>query len=125
MYCMQIAPLYGHMRAHTEDGHAAKSDCILTAKPNSVGLNEVIVKTVNFCLEGLLTYIISIGGEDGRVLRLEKVNRKTRAGMEASQGVELANGRVIGKPTSSNLMQAVAVDEALRSFDESALAALY
>ena len=31
---------------------------------------------------------------------------------------------MISKPTSSNLMQAVAVDEALRSFDESALAAL-
>jgi len=40
------------------------------------------------------------------------------------QGVELANGRIISKPTSSNLMQGVAVDEALRSLDEGALAAL-
>ncbi len=124
MYCMQIAPLYGHMRTQTEDGHASKNECILTAKPNSVGLNEVIIKTVNYCLEGLLVYVSSLGDEDRRVLKLDKVDRKTRAGMEASQGVELANGRIIGKPTSSNLMQAVAVDEALRSFDENALAAL-
>lgn len=124
MYCMQIAPMYGHLRTHTEDGHAAKNECILTAKPNSVGLNEVIIKTVNYCLEGLLNFVLPLSDEDRRVLRLDKVDRKTRAGMEASQGVELANGRVIGKPISTNLMQGVAVDEALRSFDENALAAL-
>lgn len=124
MFCMQIAPCFGHLRTQTEDGHAARGDCILTAKPNSVGLNEVIVKTVNYCLEGLMSYVVALSEEDRRVLRLDKVDRKTRAGMEASQGVELANGRIISKPTSSNLMQAVAVDEALRSFDESALAAL-
>lgn len=124
MFCMQIAPCFGHLRTQTEDGHAARGECILTAKPNSVGLNEVIIKTVNYCLEGLLSCVVALTDEDRRVLRLDKVDRKTRAGMEASQGVELANGRIIGKPTSSNLMQAVAVDEALRSFDESALAAL-
>jgi len=105
MYCMQIAPCFGHLRTQTEDGHAARGECIMTAKPNSVGLNEVIVKTVNYCLEGLLSFVLPLSDEDRRVLKLDKVDRRTRAGMEASQGVELANGRVISKPTSSNLMQ--------------------
>jgi len=124
MYCMQVAPCFGHLKAQTEDGHAARGECILTAKPNSVGLNDVIVKTVNFCLEGLLCNVVSLSEEDKRVMRLDKVDRRTRAGLEASQSVELANDRVISKPTSSKLMMAVAVDEALRSFDENALAAL-
>lgn len=85
MYCMQVAPCFGHLRTQTEDGHAARGECILTAKPNSVGLNEVIVKTVNYCLEGLLSYIATLTDEDRRVLRLDKVDRRTRAGMEASQ----------------------------------------
>jgi hypothetical protein len=124
MYCLQVAPCFGHLKAQTDDGHAARGECILTAKPNSVGLNDVIVKTVNFCLEGLLSNVVSLTEEDKRVLRLDKVDRRTRAGLEASQSVELANDRVISKPTSSKLMMAVAVDEALRSFDENALAAL-
>lgn len=124
MYCMQVAPMFGHLRTQTEDGHAARGECIMTAKPNSVGLNEVIIKAVNYCLETLLGFVVALTDEDRRVLRLDKVDRKTRAGMEASQAVELANDRVISKPTSSKLMQAVAVDEALRSFDENGLAGL-
>jgi len=85
MYCMQVAPLFGHLRTQTEDGHAARGECIFTAKPNSVGLNEVIVKTVNFCLEGMLSSVVSLTDEDRKVLKLDKVDRRTRASMEASQ----------------------------------------
>jgi hypothetical protein len=120
MFCMLLAPMYGHLRCLTEDGHAARSECILTAKPNSVGLNEVVVKAVNYCFEELFAYLVPLTDSDRRVLRLDKVDRTTRAGMENQGGVGLVEGRVVSKP-SSNLMQATLVDEGLRTFDQNAL----
>lgn len=124
MYCMQIAPCWGHLRTVTEDGHAARSECTLTAKPNSVGLNEVVIKTTNYCLVDLLTYILNMTSEDMQALKLEKVDRKTRVSIESGHSCEFANNKLINKPSPSTLMQAAAIDEALRSFDESGLAGL-
>lgn len=82
MFCMQVAPCYGHLRALTQDGHAKSEEVPYTAKPNSVGLNEVACKGANACLVELLAKIISLSDEDRRVLRLDKVDRKTRPGIE-------------------------------------------
>lgn len=124
MYCMQIAPCWGHLRTVTEDGHAARSECTLTAKPNSVGLNEVVIKTTNYCLVDLLSYIVNMTSEDMQALKLEKVDRKTRVSIESGHSCEFANNKLINKPSPGTLMQAAAIDEALRSFDESGLAGL-
>ena len=93
MYCMQVAPCWGHLRTLTEDGHAARSECALTAKPNSVGLNEVVIKTANYCLCDLLGYIVNMSAEDIRVLKLDKVDRKTRVSIESGHSCEFANNQ--------------------------------
>jgi hypothetical protein len=124
MYCMQIAPCWGHLRTLTEDGHAARSECTLTAKPNSVGLNEVVIKATNYCLVDLLGYVVNMNSEDYRVLQLDKVDRKTRVSIESGHSCEFANNKLINKPSPGSLMQAAAIDEALRTFDESGLAGL-
>ena len=121
MYCVMVASCYGHLRASTQDGHAKSEEVPLTAKPNSVGLNEVVVKTVNFCFEGLLASLVPLSEGERRALRFNKCDRSTRAGMEDKSAVQFSNGRIVSKPMASELMQAVLFDEALRSANKELL----
>ena len=121
MYCVMVASCYGHLRAVTQDGHAKNEEVPLTAKPNSVGLNEVVVKTVNFCFEGLLSSLLPLSEEERRCLGISKQDRVTRAAVEEASAVGFANGQIVSKPLSSQLMQAVLFDEALRSANKELL----
>jgi hypothetical protein len=121
MFCNQVAPCFGHLKAVTQDGHAKSEEVPLTAKPNSVGLNEVVIKTLNFCFEGLLSSVVSVGEEARRALRGYKFDRGTRAGLEATSSYEMAGERMVSRFTSSNFMQAVVFDEALRSANKDLL----
>lgn len=121
MYCVMVASCYGHLRAVTQDGHSKNEEVPLTAKPNSVGLNEVVVKTVNFCLEGLLSSLLPLSEEERRCLGISKQDRVTRAAVEEASAVGFANGQIVSKPLSSQLMQAVLFDEALRSANKELL----
>jgi len=50
MFPILVAPGMGHLRAQTEDGHSARSECMLLAKPNGAGVDEVVLKIFQWFL---------------------------------------------------------------------------
>jgi hypothetical protein len=50
MFPILIAPGMGHLLAQTEDGHAVRGECIMLAKPNAAGLDEVVIKLASACM---------------------------------------------------------------------------
>jgi hypothetical protein len=50
MFPILVAPGMGHLLAQTEDGHAMRGECIMLAKPNAAGLDEVVIKLASACM---------------------------------------------------------------------------
>jgi hypothetical protein len=51
LFPVMVASGMGHLCALTEDGHAARKQCILLSKPNSAGFNAVVIKAVDRFLQ--------------------------------------------------------------------------
>lgn len=111
----------GHLRAHTEDGHTQKTDCVYLAKASSVGFNAVVVSTMNSIL-GLVSVIYpEISPEVVNVMKLLKIDRATRVAIEESSAVQSANGVVFQVPDPSSFMRVSVFDELARNASEDAI----
>ena len=124
MYPILVAPGMGHLRAQTEDGHASRVDCVLLAKPNAVGLNEVVLKVVSWCMTMVDQVLPDISPESLQALKMVKIDRMTRASLEEWNAVLTADGRIYNQPTSTDFMKALYCDEGNRQLDEAALQGL-
>jgi hypothetical protein len=124
MYPILVAPGMGHLRAQSEDGHAARVNCVLLAKPNAVGLDEVVLKIMTWCLTMVDQVIPDLSPEALQAMRMVKVDRMTRASMEEWSAVLMADGRIYNQPTSTDFMKALYFDEGNRQLDEAALQGL-
>jgi hypothetical protein len=124
MYPLLVAPGMGHLRAQSEDGHAARVNCVLLAKPNAVGLDEVVLKIMTWCLTMVDQVIPDLSPEALQSMRMVKVDRMTRASMEEWSAVLMADGRIYNQPTSTDFMKALYFDEGNRQLDEAALQGL-
>jgi len=124
MYPILVAPGMGHLRAQSEDGHAARVNCVLLAKPNAVGLDEVVLKIMTWCLTMVDQVIPDLSPEAMQSMRMVKVDRMTRASMEEWSAVLMADGRIYNQPTSTDFMKALYFDEGNRQLDEAALQGL-
>jgi hypothetical protein len=124
MYAVLAAPAMGHCRALTEDGHAARVDSVLLAKPNAVGLDEVVLRIMKWCL-GMVDQVLGdLTPEILEAMGLVKVDRMTRPAMEEWNAVQKTDGRIFNQPESKDFMKAIYFDEGNRQLDEAALQGL-
>ena len=111
----------GHLRAHTEDGHTQKTDCVYLAKASSVGFNAVVVSTMNSLL-GLVSILYpELPPDVVGLMRLLKIDRATRVAIEESSAVQSANGIVFQVPEPSAFMRISVFDELARNASEDAI----
>ena len=120
MYTVQVMGGAGHLRAITDD-HGSRSQVTFTSKPNSVGFNAVITKTVK-AFSTLVTELLpDLTSDFLEVLRFMKLDRTTRAGVESVSAVMFVNGVREQAPDRKTFMRPIIMDEGYRSMDAAAL----
>ena len=120
MYTVQVMGGAGHLRAITDD-HGSRAQVTFTSKPNSVGFNAVITKTVK-AFSTLVTELLhDLTSDFLEVLRFMKLDRTTRAGVESVSAVMFVNGVRELAPDRKTFMRPIIMDEGYRSMDAAAL----
>jgi hypothetical protein len=120
MYTVQVMGGAGHLRAITDD-HGSRVQVTFTSKPNSVGFNAVITKTVK-AFSTLVTELLpDLTSDFLEMLRFMKLDRTTRAGVESVSAVMFVNGVRELAPDRKTFMRPIIMDEGYRSMDAAAL----
>ena len=122
-YTVMVVPGFGQLRVDSDD-HGVKRALELTAKPNTTGFSDVVMKFVLACVRAIQYILRNITVDQLNAISIRRIDRATAPSLFVLNAVQTCEGKVCCAPAYDTFGGRYFWDEFLRNVDNAALQAL-